>query len=280
MASAGILAAGAVVILVIALSGITMPRVKVVQQHSHSGNAVAGGVLLAAGLVHMLGDAAGDLQAAGEAWEGAMGGDPSDGFPLAQTIAGFTFITMWLLDILVPKTPQSETTEASDGAADVEAQGKQVADASQGAQPKSRGSAVTLLLALCVHSVLAGIGLGLSQGSTFTGVFIAIALHKFFAAFALGSALQQCEMQRELRWAAIVVFTLSTPAGMLLAQLISNYAEGTGEGVFKALAAGTFFYVSVIEMILPALTSPRRPVAKWGLCVAGFLGFSSLAAWV
>eukprot|EP00931_Biecheleriopsis_adriatica_P090914 TRINITY_DN6481_c0_g1_i1.p1 TRINITY_DN6481_c0_g1~~TRINITY_DN6481_c0_g1_i1.p1 ORF type:complete len:275 (-),score=53.57 TRINITY_DN6481_c0_g1_i1:55-879(-) len=274
MTNGGIVALSALLILVIAISGITMPRASYVQQHSHSGNAIAGGVLLAAGLVHMLGDASGDLQAAGESLEGAMGGDPADGFPLAQTLAGFTFITMWLLEIIGPKPHKTEVSEVSDAAADVEAQAKQVC------QKKTTSSAVTLLLALCIHSVLAGIGLGLSEGGAFTGVFIAIALHKFFAAFALGSALLQCEMSRQLRWAAIVVFSLSTPAGMLLAQLISKYAEGAGEGIFKALAAGTFFYVSIIEMLLPSLSSPKNQITKWALSVVGFLGFSSLAAWV
>merc|ERR1719361_1271826 len=84
--------------------------------------------------------------------------------------------------------------------------------------PASHGAAVTLLATLFVHSLLEGIGLGLSMTpGAFTSIFLAIAAHKFFAAFALGSTLRQA--WSALPWTlmtSIGVFCAATPVGLAI----------------------------------------------------------------
>ena len=165
----------AVVIFLAAALGGLVPLTGTRDSHrSHFmswGNAFAAGIFLGTGLIHMLGEAH-------RAWD-ALGWE----YPMPLLLAAVGFMLFLLVEhVLLPADAHS------------------VAHAHSGHELPSdeverlTGSGIphALLLALSIHSVIAGIALG-GQG-TFSGafyIFLAIIAHKSSAAFALGVALRR-----------------------------------------------------------------------------------------
>jgi zinc transporter 1/2/3 len=113
---------------------------------------------------------------------------------------------------------------------------------------------VVLLVVLSIHSIIAGIALGLeAEVATSVLVMLAILFHKGSAAFALMvSAYASGAEKRRLR-AILTIFVMMTPLGILLGTGASSLLEGRVavllEGSFNALAAGTFIYVAILDVI-------------------------------
>ena len=73
-----------------------------------------------------------------------------------------------------------------------------------------------LLLTLSIHSLIAGLTLGISTASGATVLLIAILAHKGAAGFALGSTFRDAQVPPRTRIPALMVFVGSTPLGVIL----------------------------------------------------------------
>lgn len=75
---------------------------------------------------------------------------------------------------------------------------------------------------------------------------------------------------RELT-AYVLAFSLTTPLGILLGDLIEKDGEDdTAGAVCVSLAAGTFLYVSLMEVLPPELASTDHGCLKLFSLLAGF----------
>ena len=87
-----------------------------------------------------------------------------------------------------------------------------------------------------------------------TPILIAIVAHKFFSAFALGISLVKSGMAPARTWKLVVSFAASTPGGILLGWLLSHVLVGAMNSltteIVKGIAAGTFVYVALAEILL------------------------------
>ena len=215
------------------------------------GNAATGGVFLGVGLIHLLGDAQENFS--------TVLGDID--YPIALMVAGFGF----LLALLTEKVLLGGATLA-------------------GSVSRSGAYPWALLLLLSVHSLVAGASLGLEQAFAASLVlFLAIVAHKGAAAFALGVSLQSAGLPRGTTVKTITLFSLTTPAGVALGLLFSQALEGQRalyvEAVFDAIAAGTFLYIAVLEVLGESFASSEDRWLKSASTVAAFALMALVALW-
>lgn len=91
------------------------------------------------------------------------------------------------------------------------------------------------------------------------------------AAYALGASLIQSGVRGRELSGFVLAFAVMTPAGILLGYLIEKDGEDDSAGaICVALAAGTFLYVSLMEVLPPELGSPKHGWAKMASLLAGF----------
>jgi len=217
------------------------------------GNALAGGIFLGVALFHMLSDAASIFHALA----------PQRNFPLAFLLAGVGFMLMLFLEEILLVDMRRGLPAA----------------ANKPLYP------YVMALVLAVHSLLAGLALGME--GTFWGslaIFIAIVAHKGSAAFALGITLHRGGISRRRITRTLLLFALATPLGIVLGSLFTRLLAGdTGrffEAVFDALAAGTFLYISVLDIIKEAFFDHRWRWAKFILVTVGLVLMAVLAVWL
>jgi zinc transporter ZupT len=158
-----------------------------------------------------------------------------------------------------------------------------------------------LMMALSIHSILAGISIGIeTQADSITGTAIAILAHKSFEGFCLGSSLVTAQLDHFPFMVLGISFSLATPLGIVLGQLlidvwIDNMSGPRGDAtiaVIQAIVAGTFLYIAIVEIGAKELLACRHEVvendasgkgqqryeaAKLACFVIGFLAMSSLA---
>jgi len=126
------------------------------------------------------------------------------------------------------------------------------------------------LVGLSVHSLTAGVALAAVQGEAqLAGVMLlAILAHKGFESFSLASVFSMTDISRSRLIALLVAFSLITPLGVLMGGALTAFLGG-GISIFTSLAAGTFLYVCLCEL-LPEIFHHRQDIAlKLGLLAAG-----------
>jgi len=217
------------------------------------GNAFAGGIFLGAGLIHMLPDAQ----------EGF--GDLAGDFPWVSLLCAVGFLLVLVLEKVIIHGHHA------------------VADSAE-QEDQATLYPYVLTLVLSVHSMIAGIALGTEDTVALSIViFIALISHKGSAAFALGISLLRAGVQRARLLKIVTLFCFMTPIGILLGATLSALMTGTAEriveGVFDAVAAGTFLYVAILGIIEEELARPADRGLKFILLAFGLGFMAMLAIW-
>lgn len=240
------------VALVIFLTGLGGGAYALIQGRREAGSslalrlgaALAGGVFLGAGLIHMLGDAS-------EIFDELL---PELDFPLAYLIAAVGFVAILGIERVAFR-----------------------------AQSAAEGPyAYILTLVLGFHSLLAGIALGV-EDTIAVGLAIAIAIvaHKGAAAFALGVSFVKSAMPRSRAWALLVTFSCITPAGIFIGRLVNStlpHEEAeTVEAIFDGLAAGTFLYIAALDIIQEEFAGAESHLPRFAALLGGLALMAALA---
>ena len=227
------------------------------------GNSFAGGVLLAAGLIHLLADAS----------DGFAATYPNLDYPAAYAVATLAFILVLGLERVIPRA--------------LEAGGKNMDPESAAMLDTGSKSGITpylLLVTLSIHSLIAGVTLGISTAAGAGVLLIAIIAHKGAAGFALGSTFREAGVPARTRIPALLVFVGSTPLGVILGGIaIEMFGQGNGaaEAWFKSVAAGTFLYIATLDIVreefFPGGSNRGRRLI-WTLLGAGLMAL--VAIWM
>jgi zinc transporter 1/2/3 len=243
----------AVAIIVVGLIGGMIPIVARRSENSRRffslGNAFAGGVFLGAGLIHLLPDGTRKLATVST-------------FPIGGLLAVLGFALLLLIDRVLFSHH----------------------DLTASAERSSSTYPYVLTVILSVHSIIAGTSLGLeTHVTTSIVILLAILFHKGSAAFALMVSLHNAGVPSARQKRILSLFVMMTPLGLLIGSVASAVLSGNRalllEGSFDALAAGTFLYVAVIDIIDEELSIDEDKLAKFTLITLGVTFMALLAVW-
>jgi len=148
-----------------------------------------------------------------------------------------------------------------------------------GVMKRGMAVAIIFLCAISCHSFIAGLGIGAMTGRELWSGMIAIVAHKSLATFTLAQCFINAYCSMLTLMCFIFVFSLVTPIGILCGTLISN-EEGPSEGVLIGLAGGSFLYIGIIEVISKEVENPRDWKFKLLMLIIGWGLMSLLALWV
>ncbi|KAM5235873.1 zinc transporter ZIP2 [Ctenodactylus gundi] len=144
--------------------------------------------------------------------------------------------------------------------------------------------AFVLLLSLSFHSVFEGLAVGLQPTVAATvQLCLAVLAHKGLVVF--GVALRLMKTGTGTRWTifSILSLALMSPLGLGLGLTIaagdSSEGKGLAQAVLEGVAAGTFLYVTFLEILPRELSSHEIPLAKWGCVAIGFTFMALIALW-
>ncbi|XP_034437669.1 zinc transporter ZIP1 [Hippoglossus hippoglossus] len=136
-----------------------------------------------------------------------------------------------------------------------------------------------LFLSLSLHSVFEGLAIGLQNtDSKVLEICIAILIHKSIIVFSLSVKLVQSAVRPLWVAAYIGVFALMSPLGIGIGISVVEAQLAAGvliQAVLEGLSAGTFIYITFMEILPHELNSPGKQLLK---VLFILLGFSVMAA--
>ncbi|NOR86837.1 MAG: hypothetical protein GQ527_04450 [Bacteroidales bacterium] len=215
------------------------------------GNAFAGGIFLGAGLLHMLADSIENFNSL----------NINIDYPFASLIAGIGFVFVLFLEKVLVRSK-----------------------ALHALNEEKNVYPYILFLVLAIHSIIAGMSLGL-ETNLVSGmvIFIAIIAHKGSASFALGVSLMKANIKKPIIIKTILFFSIMTPIGLILGSIISDIDSNRTtiwfEAIFDALAAGTFVYIAVLDIINEVFEKAKNRWLKFGFLIIGFSLMAIIAIW-
>ena len=214
------------------------------------GNAFAGGVFLGAGFLHMLPDGIDNFTAMNTGID----------YPLALLVAALGFMLILFIDKFFSE------------------------DKAQKAMADSNRFPAVLFTILAIHSIIAGMSLGL-ESDLLSGIVVLVAIvsHKGSAAFALGVNMVNADLGKALIRKTVLIFSMMTPIGVVLGSIISfsenNESSIVFEAIFDSIAAGTFLYIATLEIIDELFEKSELKATKFTLIFAGFALMATIAIW-
>ncbi|XP_005939224.1 zinc transporter ZIP1 [Haplochromis burtoni] len=239
----------------------------------------AGGVFLAACLLDIIPDYLSDIGTVLDARE------VETPFPLPEFIIAAGFFMVLILEKIVQsfremrgareeRAPLLHDHGHGHGLAtarDLESSGHHV---HVDLQAHSSFRSFMLFLSLSLHSVFEGLAIGLqSTDSKVLEICIAILVHKSIIVFSLSVKLVQSTVRPLWVAAYIVVFALMSPLGIAIGIGVMEAQLTAGpliQAVLEGLAAGTFVYITFLEILPHELNSPGNQLLKVMFILFGF----------
>ncbi|KAF8411290.1 hypothetical protein HHK36_003837 [Tetracentron sinense] len=227
--------------------------------------ALAAGVILATGFMHILPHAFENLTSP------CLKVDPWGGFPFTGFIAMMSAIVTLMVDTFATSyyksshfnKAQSILNEDEEHAGHVHVHGS----AASGSPDLVRHR--VLELGIVVHSVIIGISLGSSQSAkTIKPLVAALSFHQFFEGMGLGGCISQAKFKSRAVTIMAIFFSLTTPVGIAIGIGISKiYNENSPtalivEGVFDSASAGILIYMALVDLLAADFMNPRMQSNK------------------
>ena len=135
---------------------------------------------------------------------------------------------------------------------------------------KKRLSGFVMLLALSIHGIFECLALGIQTSFKNTlFLFIALMIHKWAEAFALGIFFVQAKLTKKNYFLLIIFFSLVGPIGVVFGILLSTTTSECVEGILLSISTGTFLYVACSEVIVEEFSTPIKRYLKFLLYFMG-----------
>lgn len=208
--------------------------------------ALASGIFLGVGLIHMMADANSAFIAAGVH------------YPFAFLLAGIIFLLLLLFEHI----------------------GMELDQHGERHQP---AIALIAVFMLSLHSLFEGAALGVTQSlADLTLIFIAIVAHKWAASFSLMVKLKNTSLSFKGVIGYFLLFASMTPIGILLATSLTPYGQNHALvlPIINSMSAGAFIYIGTLHGLKRSVMIERCcNVKEFIWLVIGFLVMAMFAIW-
>ncbi|MDH7507768.1 MAG: ZIP family metal transporter [Methanomassiliicoccales archaeon] len=130
----------------------------------------------------------------------------------------------------------------------------------------------TAFFGLLIHSLVAGIGLGIAvlvEPTLGVIVFAAIMAHESIELFSLSTVFKLARFENKKIFAYLTPLSLTKPAGAWIAVLAFEIIAKIELGIPLALAAGTFLYVGICDLLPEAFHEEKKRYSGFILVLIG-----------
>jgi len=238
-------------------------------------NAFSGGIFLSLAFGHMIPECV-------QEYAHSAVGDYNEATPYMLVLSGY------LLIFFVEKV----AFDAHEIMNEMEQGGGQAADKNKVSNSKQSGgsnggettsakntgrSAMILLAALGVHSILEMMALGLSDSFSDSAILtISIALHQPAESIALLVAFLKSGMPKRQIITFLSIFSAMGPIGVALGMAVNEFAAPIVDAIMLAVVAGTFVYVGATEVIPEEWEDSEHKFKKFFALMGGIISIFAI----
>ncbi|XP_042279051.1 zinc transporter ZIP1-like [Thunnus maccoyii] len=135
--------------------------------------------------------------------------------------------------------------------------------------------AFILVFSLSLHSVFEGLAVGLlEEGKEVLEICLALMIHKSIISFSLAFKLCQGRLRRSVVAGCLLLFAVMSPLGIGLGVGLTETKASSQHqlacSTLEGLAAGTFIYITFMEILPHELSHGRNRIPKVAMLLVGF----------
>ncbi|XP_068426420.1 zinc transporter ZIP1-like [Clinocottus analis] len=241
----------------------------------------AGGVFLATCLLDLLPDY---LQGINEAF--SIAGVTLQ-FPLPEFIMAMGFFLVLVLEQIVLAFKEQSSSHVEERRALLVNSSGHQSHRHRGSEESDEGPfhgdlgsqsalrAFILVFSLSLHSVFEGLAVGLlEKEEEVLEICLALMMHKSIISFSLAFKLSQGRLRRTVVAGCLLLFAGMSPlgigVGIALTETRASPQHQLARCTLEGLAAGTFIYITFMEILPHELSSGRNRIPKVAALLAGF----------
>ncbi|CAL9218126.1 unnamed protein product, partial [Arabidopsis halleri] len=256
--------------------------------------ALASGVILATGYMHVLPDSFYELNSP------CLPKNPWRKFPFTTFIAMISALITLMVDsyamswqkkrMLKSQANVVETLE--DGSNEMERNNETKVDDAKSQLIRHQVIAQVLELGIVVHSVVIGLAMGASDNKcTIRSLIAALCFHQLFEGMGLGGCILQAQYGAKISGTMVFFFSVTTPSGIALGMLLQTVYSPSSPtalivvGVLNACSAGLLNYMALVDLLGADFFGPKlqgnmklQTLAYVGVFL-GAGGMSLMAKW-
>ena len=132
----------------------------------------------------------------------------------------------------------------------------------------SYSSAMFILAAMGIHGLFEGLAYGVSNTEEeVLTMFFAIGAHKWCDSLVVGISFVSAELPYKMSIILTIFLSLFTPMGILIGYFASSNRVLTG--IFQAISAGTFLYISCAEILIEEFAIADKKIWKFFMYALG-----------
>ncbi|XP_042691900.1 zinc transporter ZIP3 [Centrocercus urophasianus] len=139
---------------------------------------------------------------------------------------------------------------------------------------------VSLVFALCTHSIFEGLALGLQEeGSRVLSLFLGVAIHETLVAVALGISMAKASLPMKDAAKLAVTVSLMIPLGISIGMGIESTQSTAGSItslLLQGVAGGTFLFITFFEILAKELEDKSSRLLKVLFLVLGYAVLAGL----
>ncbi|XP_010554257.1 PREDICTED: zinc transporter 7 [Tarenaya hassleriana] len=247
--------------------------------------ALASGVILATGYMHVLPDSFSDLNS------DCLPEDPWKKFPFTTFVAMLSALLTMMIDSYAMSAHRKRNSSISQN--DVEkSDWTNVSKDEHSRLLRHRVIAQVLELGIVVHSVVIGLAMGASENHcTIRSLVAAICFHQLFEGMGLGGCILQAEYGSKMKYIMVFFFSVTTPLGIVLGIGLSKVYSETSPtalivvGVLNACSAGLLNYMALVDLLAAEFMGPKLQgnmklqTLSYVAVLLGAGGMSLMAKW-
>ena len=198
----------------------------------------------------------------------------TNGYPLSEVIFLAGIMSSVIIDTLTHSvTVQSNSMSVSD----VESN-----DSIKPPLHSDEGKVMIAGSSIILHSIIVGFDLGLQNSfSVIVALLIALVFHQFFEGLSVGMMLKGLRENTMMTKTLSVVFTLTTPIGVVLGMTTAPSPAGSvAKGVVNSFAAGSLVHIALMEFLadeLKFLSETHEPQTR-RLMLSAFISGAAFMA--
>ena len=130
-------------------------------------------------------------------------------------------------------------------------------------------NSLVIIIAMGIHGTLAGLVLGVAdEMDTIITIIVAILLHKWAEAMSVGIGITKSNINLWMTIVLITIFSLATPIGIGIGFIFSDGNDYV-RAFFNAVSAGTFLYISAVEVFSEEFAGKNQKYVKFLFVVLG-----------
>lgn len=145
--------------------------------------------------------------------------------------------------------------------------------------PTSALRSFLLLLSLSLHSASEGLAVGLLEdGRKVLELCLALSVHRSLLAFSLALRLAQGRLRRPLVASCLLLFAAMSPLGIGVGMGLTHVSpqHRLARSTLEGLAAGTFIYITFMEILPQELHSASARIPKVAALLGGFTAVTAV----